>query len=174
MEKVLAGGCAAVLARNAPGRKLTGLGASAFTCRARMTPALGPFEITIAFPDGRRERIPQPLVRRAFSSLPDAPADLKAGLERWTTAETRIYREDLVTMEQSLLQLVHTEPDELGLLNHFSGNGQLVNLDAESDDARGMSALYVLALALHRFRLLHDVLGSVIETVHIDAKGGGS
>lgn len=140
-----------------------------------MTPALGPYELSISCPGGRRERIPLPLMRDAFSSLPDAPSDLRARLTEWTTTEARILsREELQEMEQSLLDLVHTEPNEFGLLNHFFGNGQLVNLGAESDDFRGMRALHIFALALRRFRMLHDVLGSVIETVHIDAKEGGS
>jgi hypothetical protein len=137
-----------------------------------MNTALGTFELVISWSDGRRERLPLALLREAFTSLPEERGDLRGRLAAWTReradSDREVSPEELAAMENELLEVVHKETSDFGLLNHLVGNGQLVQLDGLPDDSRGVRSVFVFALAIRRFRLLQHAVGTEVKAVDID------
>jgi hypothetical protein len=140
-----------------------------------MDMTIGTFELAITWPDGRQERLPQALLHEAFTSLPDTQGDLRARLAAWTRARTEDAEEfgldELERMESDLLDAVHGETSEFGLLSKiaFRADGQLVNPNGLPEEWPGVRAPFVLALAIQRFRLLGRALGTRVRSVDVDA-----
>ena len=140
-----------------------------------MNKTFGTFELAIMWSDGRKERLPQALLREAFTSLPDTRDDLRARIAALTRARTagaeEFTPEELEDVETALLDAVHTETSDLGLLSRiaFRADGQLVNPNGLPEDWPGVRAPYVLALAIRRFRVLLKALGARVSSVDVDA-----
>ena len=139
-----------------------------------MDKTIGTFELVLTWPDGRQERLPHALLREAFTSLPDGSEALRAKLAEWTrsrSVEAQAFDDDeLSAVESGLLNTVHTETSELGLLNQiaFRADGQLVNPNGLPEDWPGVRAPFVLALAIQRFRLLNRALGTRVTSIDVD------
>lgn len=140
-----------------------------------MDKTIGTCELVLTWPDGRQERLPHALLREAFTSLPDGQDELRARLAAWTRSRSDEAQEfgddELEQVEGCLLDAVHTETSELGLLNQiaFRADGQLVNPNGLPEDWPGVRAPFVLALAIQRFRLLNRALGTRITSIDVDA-----
>lgn len=139
-----------------------------------MDNTIGTFELAIMWPDGRRERLRQALLREAFTALPDTADGLRSRLAGWTRARPRENQEftadELEQMEVDLLNVVHSETGELGLLSQIAlqADGQIVNPNGLPEDWPGVRAPFVLALALQRFRVLQRALGTRVQSIDID------
>jgi len=140
-----------------------------------MDKTFGTFELAIVWPDGRQERLPQALLREAFTSLPDVRDDLRARIAAWTRARAvgaeELTLAELEEVETELLEAVHAETSDFGLLNQigFRADGQLVNPNGLPEDWAGVRAPFVLALAIRRLCVLRHALGTRVSSVDIDA-----
>lgn len=145
-----------------------------------MDRTIGTFELSISWPNGHQERLPHALLCEAFASLPDTREDLRARLAAWTRARSDDAQDfspdELEQMESDLLTAVHIETSEFGLLNHvaFRADGQLINPNGLPEDWPGVRAPFILALAIQRFRLLQQAMGTRVRSVDIDAAKVGS
>ena len=78
--------------------------------------------------------------------------------------------DELEQTETELLNAVHAETSEFGLLSRiaFRADGQLVSPNGLPDEWHGVRAPFVLALAIRRLRLLHRALGTRVSSVDVD------
>jgi hypothetical protein len=129
-----------------------------------MTPPSPGAPILLLRSGAMSETIPRALLTQVIAALPPAnaspPSDasqLAATLRRWLDMPpgTSIEKADISTIIPRLLEYAHNNPSELGTLALLSSRagGRLRGQEAATDDDL-ISAVSVLALALHRFLLL--------------------